>query len=259
MAGDSDAFETGAASHVGKVRHHNEDLLLVRPDLGIFAVADGMGGHAEGALASATVVEALQSIGRAPTAADLLARLEDRVIRANRRLNELAQERGEAIIGSTLAVLLTFGGNFACLWAGDSRVYLIRGGQISQLSRDHSEAQDLVDRGVLSAEEARIWPRRNILTRAIGVSAEPELDLVDGSLEPGDRFVLCSDGLNVHVEDGEILGLVDGRDPQEACDALVALTLERGGTDNVTVVVLRYRGADVPAGADAAAGGGTVE
>ncbi|HVV94239.1 MAG TPA: protein phosphatase 2C domain-containing protein [Hyphomicrobiales bacterium] len=239
------AFEAGTATHVGKVRRHNEDLALVRPDLGIFAVADGMGGHADGALASRTVVEALQSIGRAESAPDLLARLEDRIIDANRRLTTLARERGSGVIGSTVAVLLAFDRNYACLWAGDSRIYLVRGGRISQVSRDHSEVQELFDRGLISAEEARTWPRRNIVTRAIGVSQEPELDLVDGQLESGDRFVICSDGLTAHVADNEILDVVDGRDPQDACDALVALTLERGASDNVTVVTLRYRdGAD---------------
>jgi protein phosphatase len=244
------AFEAGAATHVGRVRRHNEDLALVRPDLGIFAVADGMGGHADGALASRTVVEALQSIGRADSAPDLLARSEERIIDANRRLTELARERGGGVIGSTVAVLIAFEENYACLWAGDSRVYLVRGGRISQISRDHSEVQELFDRGLISADEARTWPRRNIVTRAIGVGPQPELDLVDGRLERGDRFIICSDGLTAHVADQEILDVVDGRDPQDACDALVALTLERGASDNVTVVSLRYR-----AGAD---GGGEI-
>jgi len=252
-------YAAAAATHVGRVRDHNEDLALVRPDLGIFAVADGMGGHADGALAAQTVVEALQSVGRAETAADLLARIEDRIIRANRDLTAIARTRGGAIIGSTLAAVLTFGENYACLWAGDSRIYLVRGGRISQLSRDHSEVQELLDRGLISAEEARAWPRRNIITRAIGVSAEPELDLVDGALEPDDRFVICSDGLTAHVADAEILATVDGRDPQEACDALIALTLERGASDNVTVVVLRYgagpaEGAPPPAASSLAGG-----
>jgi protein phosphatase len=245
-------FDVGTATHVGKVRHHNEDLFLAAPEIGVFAVADGMGGHADGALASATIVEALQSIGHAATASDLLARLEDRVLRANQRLIEVARERGVGVIGSTLAVLLTFEDRYACVWAGDSRVYLVRRGRIIQLSRDHSEVQEMLDRGLITDQEARASTRRNILTRAVGVHDDPELEIRDGELEPGDAFVLCSDGLTGHVANTEILRAVDGQDPQAACDALVALTLERGANDNVTVVIARYQAAPAAAMAEGA-------
>ncbi len=233
-------FETGVATHAGRVRERNEDLYFVRPDTGVFAVADGMGGHEDGALASALVIDGLRSIGSPASAPDLLARLEDRMLKANRRLKEIARERDRAAIGSTLAVVLAFAPHYACVWSGDSRVYLVRGGHITQLSRDHTEAEDLVDRGVLTREEAKRWPRRNVITRAIGVHDDPELELEYGALEHGDTFVICSDGLTAHVQDAEIRDCVTGRAPQEACDALVALTLERGAADNVTVVVARY-------------------
>nr|WP_244424790.1 protein phosphatase 2C domain-containing protein [Methylobacterium nodulans] len=228
------------------MREINEDRCFSAPERGIFAVADGMGGHAAGEVASAAIVGALASIGQAVSAADLLARLEDRMLRANAAVHALAQERGTTI-GSTLAALLTFEPHFACIWSGDSRVYLVRDRAIAPLSRDHTEARALVEEGVLSPEEARTWPRRNVITRAIGVRPEPELECEAGELRPGDRFVLCSDGLTGHVEDTEILAHALAEDPQAACDRLVALTLERGARDNVTVVVVRYEPGARPA------------
>jgi serine/threonine protein phosphatase PrpC len=234
-------FETGAASHTGIVRKRNEDGYLVQPDIGVWAVADGMGGHDSGHIASATVIRSLQSIGYAASAPDLLARFEDRVFRANTRLKEMARDKGGVTIGATIAALLAFDSYYACIWCGDARVYLARAGAISQLSRDHTAAQELVEKGILSPDEARRWPGRNVVTRAIGAHDDAELEIEHGVLQAGDAFVICSDGLTTHVEDGEILQHVAGRIPQEACDALVALTLQRGGTDNVTVLVARCR------------------
>jgi protein phosphatase len=237
-------FDTGAVSHVGCVRQENEDGFVVRPELGIWAVADGMGGHENGALASSTVVAAIAAMGPSGSAPELLARLESSVLQANADLRRFIVERGGAAMGSTLAVLLVHGRHFACVWSGDSRIYLVRGGAIAQISRDHSEVQELVEKGVLSPEEARRSPRRNVITRAIGVSDLPELDLENGELENDDVFVLCSDGLTGHVEDSEILQLVRGAGAQAACDALLALTLERGASDNVTVIVVRHQADD---------------
>ena len=233
------AFDVGAATDPGKVRQVNEDRYFVAPTSGIFAVADGMGGHEAGALASTTIVQCLESIGRAVSAADLLARLEDRILRANVTLKEIADQRGK-VVGSTVAILLTYDDHFACVWSGDSRVYRIRRNEIVQLSRDHTEVRDLVERGLLTPEEARTWPRRNVITRAIGVRDEPELELEHGVLEADDLFVICSDGLTGHVEDREILQSASHGVAQDICDALVALTLERGAKDNVTVVAVRY-------------------
>jgi len=237
----SASYETGIATHVGLVRTHNEDNYIAEPDSGLWAVADGMGGHEAGDVASATVIEALRSIGSPASAPDLLARFEDRILRANKRLREIARERGSAIVGSTVAALLVFERHYACVWSGDSRIYLIRAAAISQLSRDHTEAQELVDRGLLNAKEAKQWPRRNVLVRALGVQDDPEFDLNQGMLESGDVFVICSDGLTAHVEDQEIRDHAEHAPAQAACDALIALALKRGGTDNVTVVVMRYQ------------------
>jgi protein phosphatase len=232
-------FETGTASHAGLVRTQNEDGYLAQPDSGVWAVADGMGGHEAGKFASATVIKSLVSIGTPVSPSDLLARFEDRVLVANQYLKEVARERGHSVIGATVAALLIFDGYYACVWLGDSRIYLVRSGRIAQVSRDHTEVQELVEKGVLSREEARAWPGRNVITRAVGVHDAAELELAHGVLRHGDCFVICSDGLTNHVADDEILETATTREPQDACDELVALALQRGGTDNVTVIVVR--------------------
>jgi len=234
-------FETGAVTHIGKVRRRNEDAYLVRPEAGIWAVADGMGGHDSGDLASRTVIDALRAIEHPLSAEDLLDRCESQVVSANCVLRSISRERGGVIIGTTIAILLAYDGHYACLWAGDSRIYVVRGNGIVQLSRDHTEVQELLSNGVITPQEERTWPRGNAITRAIGVSDLPELDMISGQLAPGDTFVLCSDGLYQHIPDEEILACVRALPPQGACDRLLYLTLERGGADNVTVVVARYR------------------
>ena len=254
---DADALlMTGPAfSHTGRVRTNNEDRYFVEAGSGVFAVADGMGGHEAGELASGAIVDSLASIGSAVSASDLLARVEDRILQANAAVRQLATERGK-VVGSTIVILLVCEGHFACVWAGDSRVYRVRDGAIAQLSRDHTEAQDLLAQGLLTPETAKTWPRRNVITRAIGVDEQPSLELTHGTLEPGDLFVLCSDGLTGHVEDAEILAVSRQGSPQAICEALVQLTLERGASDNVTVVAVRYGPVSTPpsvasAGADA--------
>jgi protein phosphatase len=233
-------FQTGAATHVGRVRRHNEDSYLVAAPAGVFAVADGMGGHQAGDLASRTVVEELQLIEPPASAASLLADCEARIVTANTRLKQLATARGSEVIGTTVAVLLIHDDVFACLWSGDSRIYRIRNSTIEQLSVDHTEAQELVAEGALTVEEAKTWPRRNVITRAIGTSDHPELDIRDGALASGDTFLLCSDGLTTHVTDAEILALTTPNTPQNACDLLIELTLARGATDNVTLIITRF-------------------
>jgi protein phosphatase len=244
MRDDQDAgraFQTGAATHVGLVRRENEDSLAARPEAGLWAVSDGMGGHQAGAFASATIVEALSAIAPAPTCADLLNAVNDALERANGSIRHYASHNGASVVGATLAALLIFGKRFACVWCGDSRVYLIRDGKIILLTHDHSQVQDMIDQGALTEEEARSWPGRNVLTRAIGVFDAPETDLVEGGLLPDDIFVLCSDGLTGHVADGEILKIASRRPAASGCQDLIDLALERGGKDNVTVLVVQYK------------------
>ena len=231
-------FETAAASHVGMVRTVNEDSLLARPDIGLWAVADGMGGHGGGDVASKAVIDALDTIKRADSAAELLAQFEHRIIRANAELRAFARSKDFGAIGATLAAILVRPPHYACLWCGDSRVYFWRAGKMSRISHDHSEVQDLIDRGLLDPAEAKTWPRRNVVTRAIGVAVEAEVELGEGRVAAGDRFLLCSDGLTNHVEDHEIAAALGGAEPKKACADLIDLTLKRGASDNVTLIVV---------------------
>jgi protein phosphatase len=240
MEHETSLFESGAATHVGKVRQQNEDSYMVSAVSGVWAVADGMGGHDAGDVASRTVVEELERIPPASTAAGLLADCEARIVDANNRLRRLADARHGGVIGATVAVLLVYEEFFACVWAGDSRIYRVRESDIEQLTVDHTEVQQLIADGKLSTEEARTWPRRNVITRAIGPYEDLELELTCGTLAPGDTFVICSDGLTNHVEDGEISALATDNPPQRAADLLISLTLDRGATDNVTAVVVRF-------------------
>jgi serine/threonine protein phosphatase PrpC len=234
-------FDAAAATHVGNVRTQNEDSFITRTPIGLWAVADGMGGHEAGGLASAAVVDSLRKIPPPEGAAEMLRACEDSMVEANAAIRAIAAARGFEVIGTTVVILMIFGRHFACLWAGDSRVYRLRQGVISQITRDHSEAQELIERGLLSPEEAKGWSRRNVITRAIGVFEEPELELQHGEVDAGDVFILCSDGLTGHVDAEEIAASVAKSKAKDSCARLVDLTLERGAQDNVTVVVVRYK------------------
>ncbi|MEO5757931.1 MAG: protein phosphatase 2C domain-containing protein [Mesorhizobium sp.] len=235
-------FESFGVSHKGCVRELNEDSYLVEPQTGLWVVADGMGGHHAGEVASASIVDHLATIGIASSAPDLRARFEDRLSRANAEIRQISESRG-VTIGSTVAALLAMDGRFACLWSGDSRVYLVRNASISQISRDHTEVQELLDRGMISATEALTWPRRNVITHAVGVSDEVVIDFQQGEIMPGDVFVLSTDGLTAHVSDTEIeAAVVAATAPRAAGEKLLEMVLERGGTDNVTIVLVKIKG-----------------
>jgi serine/threonine protein phosphatase PrpC len=238
------SFDVSSVTHAGKVRKRNEDSCLVRTDTGLWAVADGMGGHEAGDLASRILVQSLDAIEQPEAALDLLEQCETQIFRANRQIMALSRARDGATIGTTAAVLLVRDRHYACVWAGDSRVYRINGGAIRQLSRDHTEVEELVAAGTLSREVARNWPN-NVITRAVGVAEDLELEVVTGSVDPGDAFVICSDGLTKHVRDDEILQYAAGRNARAACESMLELALQRGGVDNVTVVIVRLL-ADVP-------------
>lgn len=254
MTGRPPALDAAGATHVGHVRKANEDRFVARPDLGVFVVADGMGGHDDGAVASGTIAELVEAIPAAGDAALLLAAFEGRIIEANRRILAHAADHGLSVVGSTLAALLLHSGHWACLWCGDSRVYLLRQGRLARLTRDHTSVRDMVDQGLLTEEQAEVFPGRTMLTRAVGVDPEVALDMEDGPLAPGDRFVLCSDGLTGHVADREIATLAADRPPREAATALVELALARGGHDNVTVVVVAVAGPSPSAAGQAGPG-----
>lgn len=225
---------SSAATHPGRKRSRNEDRLVERPDLGLWAVADGAGGHGAGDVASTAIADALMAIPPGLSAAEMLAQLRLRLGAVNGELRLRAQERG-GIIASTVVVLLLRGGHYAALWAGDSRIYLWRGDRLHRVTHDHSVVQELVDAGTLSAADAEAHPQSNIITRAVGAETDLVLDKVADRLLPGDRFLLCSDGVFKELPEAEIARLVaSGADAGE----IVRLAVEAGGRDNVTVVLV---------------------
>lgn len=236
-------FLSVARSHIGHVRTLNEDACLNRPDAGLWAVADGMGGHARGDVASARVVDALAAVSSFGSA----YAFRDSV---NRALGEasatLFAESEDATMGSTVVALLAHRGHFACLWAGDSRAYLYRNGMLRRLTRDHSMVQDLLDAGAISPAEAAVHPKANIITRAVGVQPSVDLDAECGAILPGDRFLLCSDGLSGSVSDRNISEIVRRAPLEWAAQSLVDHALAAGGRDNVSVVLIAAEALTAP-------------
>ncbi len=228
-----------ALSHVGHVRTTNEDAFLEQRALGLWAVADGMGGHAAGDVASRTVVDALATFKPLEHVSDSIDNLEDRLLEANREC--LAMVENDAIhqgMGSTAAVLYATGKYCFVLWAGDSRIYRLRDGQLSQLTEDHSLVQEMYALGHLTDEELASHPSANIITRAVGVAEHLFVDIDYTEVQHGDRFLLCSDGLTRDLPDAEVEQLLAGGSPTQACETLLSEALGRGGGDNTTVIVV---------------------
>jgi serine/threonine protein phosphatase PrpC len=231
---------SASATHVGGVRKHNEDACLDRPDIGLWVVADGMGGHQAGDVASRLIIESLGEIPPPTDAVSFITEVRARLRDSNLRLLEEARSRGaDAVVGSTVVALLAFGTFFACLWAGDSRLYRLRHGEFRQISRDHSQVQEMVDAGMLSQEAAEHHPYANIITRAVGTSAELELDKLTDRLATDDIFLLCSDGLSKMVGDDEIAAVLHRTPLTMAPQALIDAALAHGGKDNVTVITVQ--------------------
>jgi len=243
----------GGLTHPGLVRRRNEDVLLMREADGLWLIADGMGGLDEGAWAAGMVAARLAGVptgqGAAADAAAVGAALQG----ANGEVHMAARRSGVSI-GTTAVCLLLQDGAYACVWAGDSRAYRLRGERLQQLTRDHSHVQELVDQGRLAPEDARRHPARNVVTRAVGIDPILSCETVVGNARGGDRFLLCSDGLTEVVEDPEIALALDA-EPQAACERLLALALERGAPDNVTLAVVAVAGGPLPP-MDAASGPG---
>lgn len=235
-------IDSFGGTHQGRVRPINEDRFLSRPDHGVFIVADGMGGHSHGDIASSAIVQCVDDgLSNFPHGQKVRA-MTDSIVRANAMIGEISRANGDIVIGSTVAGLAVSPGKFSVLWSGDSRVYLLRDGRIRQLTIDHNEAEMLLRQGSITKEQAREWPRRNVIVHAIGVNDEPHIEITEGVARPGDIFVLCSDGLTNHLADAEILKIAQDHAAQPACVELIRLALARGGTDNVTVLIARCGG-----------------
>jgi len=236
------AFDCATRTHVGHRRKLNEDAVLDRGQHGLWAVADGMGGHEAGEVASAMVVEALDSFADAGSIEHRIEKVIAVLEAVNLSLHDMGRASiSQRTIGTTVVGLVADGKQYRCFWVGDSRAYRLRAASIVQLTRDHSLVQDLVDAGMIEPEEAEMHPNSNVVTRAVGASERLQIDTVGGPLDGGDTFLLASDGLTRLVRPEEIAVQLASPDLDAAADCLIELALDRGAPDNVSLIVVRFR------------------
>ena len=231
------SWRSAAATSKGNVRGENEDAVLDRPELGLWVVADGMGGHNAGGVASAMIVEALAGLPRCESPSVQLNELEDRLIEVNDRLYRSSLENQAGMSGSTLVALLALERHCLSIWAGDSRAYRNREGILEQITHDHSEEQEMLDIG--GSTEA---VSSNVITRAVGGSRDLYLDIELRELRNHDRYLLCSDGLYRELSDADMAHHLTGNDPEGACKALMKQALSGRCSDNVSVIVVQFSG-----------------
>lgn len=235
-------WQAAVRSETGHRRAINEDAWLMRPEAGFWAVADGMGGHESGDFASRQIMSMLATVKSGRSLHALLARVQAALDKANRAIRDFARQKGVgAIVGSTVVVFMARGDRGCVTWAGDSRLYRYRAGQLEQLTRDHAWNEPAPSGPDGAPPAAR---RSNVITRAVGAYAELKLDTAWLDVRPGDLFLLCTDGLDKELDPADIAGLLARRAPPQAtADALITAALERGGRDNVTVVVVNRNAA----------------
>jgi protein phosphatase len=232
-------IEFGHSSHVGLRREHNEDTYYADAELGLWLVADGMGGHEHGEVASALARDTVvREISEGAPLAQAVQRADEEIIHHS-------SKKAEALpMGTTIAAIRMQGGDYEICWVGDSRVYMWNG-ELKQLSQDHSYVQELISQGAITHEQARTHPHRNVVTQALGVTDPQSLrvETIRGTLAPGIQILLCSDGLTEEVDDKDIATVLAREDlsAQECVDHLILAALDGGGSDNVTVILIRNR------------------
>lgn len=233
-------FKSHAITHVGMVRKLNEDSYAERSDIGVWVVADGMGGHAAGEVASKAVTDAIMGLGHANNFDEMHTAVKRSLRGANRQLLDKADEyEDQRVPGATVVVLIIDGNQGAIVWCGDSRIYRCSDQQLVQLTRDHSHVQELVDQGLIKAEDAESHAMANVITRAIGIVEPVEIDSRLMEVEPDDQFLLCSDGLSRMVSDKEIESIMANKNSEEIVQSLLHTALVRGATDNVTTICVQ--------------------
>ena len=237
---------------VGKLREHNEDCIGWDTAMGLVLLADGMGGHNAGEIASELAVNSIREALQEVLAPNLIASnvidfndaIREAIIYANDEIIRMANERLEcAGMGTTIVVTLFHGNRVINANVGDSRIYRLRGKELTQISKDHSLVQEMLDNGYISEEEAQMSASRNLITRALGIADQVEVDISQDTLENGDLYLLCSDGLTDLVTDDEILQLLllYKDDLESGCKELIALANEKGGKDNISVILAGLR------------------
>lgn len=239
-AGSAFTWRSAGITAQGNVRTHNEDAILDLPQAGLWVVADGMGGHNAGDVASRMIVEALSGVERRSRPSEFLDDVEDRLCAVNERLYRESLDSEAGMSGSTVAALLAFEHHTLSIWAGDSRIYRARERLFTCITRDHSEVQAMLDDGTLSEHAADHHSSLNVITRAVGGAHDLYLDLELRELRHRDRYLLCSDGLYKEVATADIARHVLDNDPDGACKALLKQALAGTCSDNVSVVVVQF-------------------
>jgi serine/threonine-protein phosphatase Stp1 len=235
-------FECVSRTHVGLRRKINEDSVFADSERGLWAVADGMGGHEAGEIASTMVTDALRCLPTVGDIEELASQAVEALRKVNRELIDLAQSGqrdSKGTIGTTVVGLAIANGSFRCFWLGDSRAYRIRANEITRVTRDHSLVQNLVDAGMLKPEEAETHENANLITRAVGVAENIEVEIVSGDAQIGDRFLLASDGLTRVVADHELAAEMERGSLEQAADNLIEKVLARGAPDNVSLIIAK--------------------
>lgn len=229
-----------SATDVGTVRLENEDAVLAQPEIGLWVVADGMGGHEAGKVASNMIVESLGEINKPEHISEYVSEIENRIADVNQRLLEYSEIMLDGrLIGTTFVGFIIYGQVGICMWMGDSRLYLYRGNELRQLSRDHSHVSELLEAGAITEKEAKNHPDANVITRAVGTGDELFIDLDVFTVQLGDVFLLCSDGLYNAVDNESIELNLQGREPEEMVTGLIDNALENGAADNVSVIAIK--------------------
>ncbi len=230
-----------AVTHVGKVRKINEDSILSLPDQRIWVVADGMGGHEAGDFASQTIVDTIAMIPPDLPPADLMRALRQTILKAHERIHVASTTKYHSTVGATVVALILTDTHFVAFWAGDSRLYRLRDGEIEMLTTDHSVVGEFVLAGEMTWDEAEHHPHSNAITRAVGVGEELDLDKIRGEVAPGDRFLLCSDGLTKYANFATLKRMLAETPIETVGEKLLNFALDSGGGDNISIIVV-----DVP-------------
>lgn len=232
------SYRYNAKTHVGLKRKVNEDSILALPQHDIWMVSDGMGGHAAGDYASRLVADSVAMIPADLGPTDRMHALRQAIQQAHRIILQESEDRGRGVIGATVAALMMANGHFVALWAGDSRIYRLRDGEIEMLTTDHSAVAALVMAGQMSWDEAEQHPQSNAITRAVGVGDELELDKVRGETRSGDRYLICSDGLTKYATFNILKAALLKFPIETVSDELIHIALTGGGGDNISVIVV---------------------
>lgn len=239
MTLSAEEIATSSFTHTGTVRQRNEDAILAMPSSGLWAVADGMGGHQAGDYASQCIIEHLQRAGEQAKGAALVEAVTEALNAANLEIFNYSQGAEHSIVGSTVTVLVMEGEHYHCFWCGDSRCYILRDDQFVALTQDHTEAQEMVANGELSPELADSVPEANVLTNAIGIGPEVSIDYVKDYIYEQDVFLLCTDGLNKVFSDGHLREtLLSGGDVEAINQGWLAQSLKEGAPDNISSIIV---------------------